>query len=82
MTITIDQQDWRKVLAEVIGTFFFFFIGMLCSPPWERRTGRLLDHEPAQPRMTGCGRTPPTDKTLHKQRPLAASSPLAARGLR
>src|SRR5437773_4507782 len=28
MTITIDQQDWRKVLAEVIGTFFFFFIGI------------------------------------------------------
>lgn len=28
MTITIDQQDWRKVLAEVVGTFFFFFIGI------------------------------------------------------
>ncbi len=28
MTITIDQQEWRKVLAEVVGTFFFFFIGI------------------------------------------------------
>src|SRR5262245_52053784 len=28
MTITIDPQDWRKVVAEVVGTFFFFFIGI------------------------------------------------------
>src|SRR5438132_12030976 len=28
MTITRDQQDWRKVLAEIVGTFFFFFIGI------------------------------------------------------
>jgi MIP family channel proteins len=28
VTITIDPQDWRKVLAEVVGTFFFFFLGI------------------------------------------------------
>lgn len=28
MTIGIDQEDWKKVLAEVVGTFFFFFIGI------------------------------------------------------
>src|SRR5437899_309758 len=28
MTITIDQRDWQKVLAEIVGTFFFFFIGI------------------------------------------------------
>lgn len=28
MTIAIDQEDWKKVLAEVVGTFFFFFIGI------------------------------------------------------
>ena len=28
MTITIDPKDWQKVLAEVVGTFFFFFIGI------------------------------------------------------
>src|SRR5262245_23441236 len=28
MTITIDPQDWRKILAEVVGTYFFFFIGI------------------------------------------------------
>lgn len=28
MTITVDQQDWQKVLAEIVGTFFFFFIGI------------------------------------------------------
>ncbi len=28
LTFTIDQQDWRKVAAEVVGTFFFFFIGI------------------------------------------------------
>ena len=28
MTVTIEQEDWRKVLAEVVGTFFFFFIGI------------------------------------------------------
>lgn len=28
MTVTIAQEDWQKVLAEVIGTFFFFFIGI------------------------------------------------------
>src|SRR5438132_5279494 len=28
MTITIAQPDWQKVLAEVVGTFFFFFIGI------------------------------------------------------
>ena len=29
MTITIEQQDWQKVLAEVVGTFFFFFVGIM-----------------------------------------------------
>src|SRR5438105_5990696 len=24
----VDQQPWRKVLAEIVGTFFFFFIGI------------------------------------------------------
>ena len=28
MTVAIDQEDWKKVLAEVVGTFFFFFIGI------------------------------------------------------
>lgn len=28
MTITFKQEDWQKVLAEVVGTFFFFFIGI------------------------------------------------------
>lgn len=28
MTVGIDQEDWKKVLAEVVGTFFFFFIGI------------------------------------------------------
>src|SRR5438552_16941877 len=28
MTITIDPRDWQKVLAEAVGTFFFFFIGI------------------------------------------------------
>jgi MIP family channel proteins len=28
MTVTIAQDDWKKVLAEVVGTFFFFFIGI------------------------------------------------------
>src|SRR4051794_75327 len=28
MTSTIAQEDWRKVLAETVGTFFFFFIGI------------------------------------------------------
>ncbi len=32
MTVTIDQQDWQKVLAEVVGTFFFFFIGIGSIP--------------------------------------------------
>src|SRR5438128_389692 len=32
MTITIDQPDWQKVLAEVVGTFFFFFIGIGSIP--------------------------------------------------
>jgi MIP family channel proteins len=25
---TITSKDWRKVIAEVVGTFFFFFIGI------------------------------------------------------
>src|SRR6476659_1093063 len=29
MTITIVQPDWRKVLAEVVGTFFFFFVSIV-----------------------------------------------------
>ncbi len=28
MTVGIAQEDWKKVLAEVVGTFFFFFIGI------------------------------------------------------
>lgn len=28
MTIAVEQEDWKKVLAEVVGTFFFFFIGI------------------------------------------------------
>ncbi len=28
MTVTIEQDDWKKVLAEVVGTFFFFFLGI------------------------------------------------------
>ena len=28
MTVAFDQEDWKKVLAEVVGTFFFFFIGI------------------------------------------------------
>lgn len=28
MTVAIAQEDWKKVLAEVVGTFFFFFIGI------------------------------------------------------
>ena len=28
MIVGIDQEDWKKVLAEVVGTFFFFFIGI------------------------------------------------------
>jgi len=32
MTITIDPRDWQKVLAEVVGTFFFFFIGIGSIP--------------------------------------------------
>jgi MIP family channel proteins len=28
VTITIDPQEWRKVLAEIVGTFVFFFIGI------------------------------------------------------
>jgi MIP family channel proteins len=32
MTITIAQEDWRKTGAEVVGTFFFFFIGIGSIP--------------------------------------------------
>jgi MIP family channel proteins len=32
MTITIDPRDWQKVLAEVVGTFFYFFIGIASIP--------------------------------------------------
>ena len=28
MNVAIDQEDWKKVLAEVVGVFFFFFVGM------------------------------------------------------
>jgi MIP family channel proteins len=28
MAVAILQDDWKKVLAEVVGTFFFFFIGI------------------------------------------------------
>src|ERR687893_2686453 len=28
MTVGIDQEDWKKVLAELVGTFFFFFVGI------------------------------------------------------
>lgn len=28
MTVAIDQEDWKKVLAELVGTFFFFFVGI------------------------------------------------------
>ncbi|HKP54926.1 MAG TPA: aquaporin [Chloroflexia bacterium] len=28
MDTTITQSDWRKVIAEIVGTFFFFFIGI------------------------------------------------------
>ena len=39
MTVTIDQRDWQKVLAEVVGTFFFFFVGIGSSDPnWCSRT--------------------------------------------
>lgn len=32
MTVAISQDDWRKVLAEVVGIFFFFFIGIGSIP--------------------------------------------------
>jgi aquaporin Z len=28
MNVAIDQEDWKKVLAEVVGVFFFFFVGI------------------------------------------------------
>jgi len=28
MNMAINQEEWKKVLAEVVGVFFFFFIGM------------------------------------------------------
>lgn len=28
MAVAINQEDWKKVLAELIGVFFFLFIGM------------------------------------------------------
>jgi MIP family channel proteins len=38
MTVTIQQEDWQKVLAEVVGTFFFFFIG-IGSVAWVQTGG-------------------------------------------
>lgn len=44
MTVAIDQEDWKKVLAEVVGTFFFFFIGIgsIAGASQSGTTGLLL----------------------------------------